>query len=203
MPNFPAFTLRLIAITPWVLAFGLLANECFAQAVTPMEFEVQATMLAPQGEVSSCGVTFNGGAIRPGPTIEADQVAGSIAIHAKMPSLLKAGHQVVLLENGKPLRRHAGDQIAWVRIEGGVPLASIDGRMVPSDDPSFHLFAVKTQSALDGMLAMLEGKTIWVGFSKNGVTTNIFSGRVKQDLAVIQQFRSCLVEMTGAPAKKP
>lgn len=84
-------------------------------------------------------------------------------------------------------------------------MAPLDGKMVPSEHPSYHLFAVNMQSALDGMLAILAGKTIWVGFSTNGSTTSIFSGRVKQDLGVVQQVRSCIAEMVGnsGTARKP
>ncbi len=177
---------------------GLLSINAHSQAVTPMEFEMQATMLAPNGVVTSCGVSFNGASIKPGTSMEADQIAGSIAVHANAPSMVKAGHQVAFLDNGKMQTRLVGDQVAWIRIEGGTPLAPINGKIVPGDAPPYHLFGVGREQSINAMAALLSGKTMWVGFTAKGVTSSIFSGRMKPDPAVATQIKKCIVELTSA-----
>lgn len=182
-------------------AFG----SAYAQAVTPMEFTIGATMLAPKGAVTSCGVEFNGAAIRPGATIEADQVAGSIAVHVGMTSLVKAGHQIAYRKQDGIGLRPVNDQVAWVRIEGGIPLTPADGLLVPGEKKPFHLFGISPESAIRAMEAMIQGKTIWVGFSEGGAVTSIFSGRIKQDSGTAQQLDACLGELVASnkPPPKP
>lgn len=182
------------------VAAMIAAATAGAQAVTPMEFEMQATMLAPNGIVTSCGVSFNGAAIRSGSAMEADQIAGSVAIHINAASMVKAGHQIAYLDKGKMTTRLVGDQVAWIRVEGGTPLAPLGGKIVPGDAPPYHLFGVDRESAISATASLLAGKTIWVGFTSQGVTSSIFSGRMKPDAGVVQQVQSCVNEMT---AKRP
>ncbi|KAA9155811.1 hypothetical protein F3K36_31145 [Delftia sp. BR1] len=185
------------AITLLTAASCLLGSSTHAQAVSPMEFEMQATMLAPKGVVTSCGISFNGAAIKPGTTLEADQIAGSVAIHVDAPSMVKAGHQITSMESGKMVTRMVGDQVAWIRIEGGTPLAPLNGKIVPGDAPPYHLFSVDAASAITAIASILAGKTIWVGFTEKGASSRIFSGRMKKDAAVAQQVANCIKELTG------
>lgn len=185
------------AITLLTAASCLLGSSAHAQAVSPMEFEMQATMLAPKGVVTSCGVSFKGAAIKPGTTLGADQIAGSVAIHVDAPSMVKAGHQVTGMDNGKMVTRMVGDQVAWIRIEGGTPLAPLNGKIVPSDAPPYHLFSVEGAAAVTAISSILAGKTIWIGFTDKGASSRIFSGKMKKDAAVVQQVDSCINEMLG------
>lgn len=185
------------AITLFAATSCLLWSSAQAQVVSPMEFEMQATMLAPRGAVTSCGVSFNGAAIKPGTTLEADQIAGSVAIHVDAPSMVKAGHQITSMENGKLVTRVVGDQVAWIRIEGGTPLAPLNGKIVPGEAPPYYLFAVDASSAITAIASILAGKTIWVGFTEKGASSRIFSGRMKKDAAVVQQITVCMNELTS------
>lgn len=185
------------AITLLTAASWLLGSSAHSQAVSPMEFEMQATMLAPKGVVTSCGVSFNGAAIKPGTTLEADQIAGSVAIHVDAPGMVKAGHQITGMEKGKMVTRMAGDQVAWIRIEGSTPLAPLNGKIVPGDAPPYHLFAVDGASAITAIASILDGKTIWVGFTEKDMSSSIFSGQMKKGANVVQQVKSCINELVG------
>ena len=187
------------AITLLTATSCLLGSSAHGQAVSPMEFEVQATMLASKGVITSCGVSFNGAAIKPGSALEADQIAGSVAIHVDAPSLVKAGHQITGMESGQMKTRMVGDQVAWIRIEGGTPLAPLNNKIVPGDAKPYHLFAVDGASAVTAIKSILAGKTIWIGFTENGTTSRIFSGRMKKDSSVVEQVTACINELPAKP----
>ncbi len=189
-----------------IIALGIaIVSSAHAQGVTAMEFTIGATMLAPKGVVASCGLEFNGAAIRPGVEVEADQVAGSVAVHVGMTSLVKAGHQIAYRKQDGIAVRPVNDKVAWIRIEGGIPLTPADDLLIPGEKKPFHLFGISAESAIRAMEAMIQGKTIWVGFSQNGVVTTIFSGRVKQDSRTTQQLDACLGELVASntPLQKP
>lgn len=185
------------------------ASSAHAQGVTAMEFTIGATMLAPKGVVTSCGLEFNGVALKPGPEIEADTVAGSIAVHVDMDSLVKAGHQTAYRKGDGIGLRPMNDQVAWLRIEGGMPLTPLNDLVVKGEKPPFHLFGVPPRSAFLALAAMIQGKTIWIGFAENGTVRSIFSGQIKPDPTVTQQLNACLVELETAlkqsqkPTPKP
>lgn len=186
------------------LCLGLATSTAAAQGVTLMEFEPQATMLAPKGVLTACGIAFDGIRHIPGTASDIEQVSGSIAIYTDGLVLVKVGHQVGYLKNGKVDIQLPGTQIAWIRIEGQSPLVPPQGQLVPGEKPPFLLFPAKPEDAADAIFAMQEGKTIWVGFSKAGTVRHIFSGKVKIDLAVNSQIRTCFAEWskTQTPGKK-
>lgn len=173
---------------------GLAALAADAQGITSMEFEPQATMLAPKGVLTACGIAFEGMRHVPGTASDIEQVSGSIAIYTDGVVLAKAGHQVGFLKNGKVEIQLPGTQIAWIRIEGQEPLVPPEGQLVPGEKPPFLLFPVKAEVAAPAIFAMQEGKTIWVAFSKAGIVRHIFSGKVKADPTVSAQVRTCFAE---------
>ncbi len=173
------------------------ATTASAQGITPMEFEPQATMLAPKGVVTACGLGFDG--FRQGPKgTDIEQVSGSIAIYTDGLSLVKAGHQEGEFKNGAVNIRLPGTRIAWIRIEGQEALVPSEDKIVPGEKAPFLLFPVTPQAAAGAIRAMLDGKTIWVGFSKNGVVRHIFSGRVKPDITVSDQVYKCFADWNPA-----
>lgn len=169
-----------------------------AQGITPMEFEPQATMLAPNGVITACGLGFDG--FRQGLNgTDIEQVSGSIAIYTDGLSLVKVGHQEGNFKNGAINIRLPGTRIAWIRIEGQEPLVPSEDKIVPGEKAPFLLFPVTTQAAAGAIRAMLDGKTIWVGLSKNGTVRHIFSGRVKHDPAVSDQVYKCFADWKAVP----
>lgn len=178
------------------LCLALTASTSAAQGVTLMEFESQATMLAPKGVLTACGIGFDGARHLPGTASDIEQVSGSIAIYTDGLVLVKVGHQIGFFTDGKVDVRLPGTQIAWIRVEGQKPLVPLDGQLVPGEKPPFLLFPSKAEVAGPAIYAMQEGKTIWVGFSKSGTVRHIFSGKVKVDPAVSSQIRKCFAEWT-------
>lgn len=186
-----------------VMPLAMVGAVASAQGITPMEFEPQATMLAPKGVLTSCGIGFDGVVPLLGSPGGIEQVSGSIAIYTDGLTLVKVGHQYATLKNGALDVRLPGTQVAWLRIEGEAPLAPEEKMIVQGEKAPFFLFPVTAKDGAAAIFAMLEGKTIWVAFSRSGTVRQIFSGKVKVDPVVQGQIRTCFNEWTRSqpPAK--
>lgn len=185
------------------MPLAIVGAAASAQGITPMEFEPQATMLAPKGVLTACGIGFDGLVPLAGTLGAIEQVSGSIAIYSDGLTLVKVGHQHVTMRNGKLDVRLPGTQVAWIRVEGESPLVPQDNQIVLAEKAPFFLFPVTPKDGAAAIYAMLEGKTIWVGFAKAGTVRQIFSGQVKVDPGVQAQVRTCFNEWTRSqpPAK--
>jgi len=178
------------------LSLTSLALVAGAQPITTLEqITLQPTLLAARGVVTSCGIRFSALAMQPGSATGVDVVDGSIAIHSQGYTLVKAGFQTGDLKEGAEKLRLTGKKVAWIRMEGGTPLAPMQNKVLDADDPGFYMFGSPLTEGLSALEGLLADKKFWIGFSGGVGQDRVFSGSARMDERTRNEFTSCLGEL--------
>lgn len=184
-------------IRPVILACLLISGAVHAQNMTSIALEGDVSMVAPAGAVQSCGLSFLGFALRTesGAKPEADLLSGSISLHDRGYGMVKAGLFLTSMKNGQALNTKTPTQIAWIRIEGGTVLTPKQDKVIASDMPGYFLYVTDLQEAADSIEKMMQGRSFWVGLTKAGTQSRIFSATVTVKPSAAKQYSDCLQEM--------
>ncbi|MBB4223436.1 hypothetical protein [Variovorax guangxiensis] len=186
---------------PFVLMF--LAWSAGAQSITTLEqLTLQPTILAGRGIVTSCGIRFSGIAVQPGSSSGVDLVDGSIAIDSDGFTLVKAGFKTGDLKDSAENLRISGKKVAWIRTEGGTPLAPTNNKIIDSENPGFHMFGATLESGLSALEGLLADKKLWIGFSGGAGQDRVFAGTARMDQRTRSEFASCLGELASTLKSK-
>lgn len=195
--------MRLITLRAAAALALLLPTLSSAQAVWPVMFRFQTTMLAPQGLVTSCGIRFLGLGEQSRSGAEVDLVDGSIAVHKAGFATVKAGYLIGDLANPSAARtRVTARNISWLRVGNGIPLAPSDGRVVPGEDPGYAIYSAPLDTGLAALTSMLGGAPILLGFKGAAGDTAIFSGATPIPADIREQFDSCINKLMADMANK-
>ncbi|MFV0678585.1 hypothetical protein [Variovorax sp. tm] len=181
-------------------AFGFaltsLALAAGAQSISTLDqLTFQPTILATRGVVTSCGIRFTALAMQPGTRTGVDVVDGSVAIHSQGYTLVKAGLKSGDLREGAEKMRLTGKKVAWIRTEGGTPLAPMENKIIDADDPGFHMFGSPLNDGLTALEGFLADKKFWIGFSGGAGQDKVFSGTARMDERTRDEFSSCIGEL--------
>lgn len=183
-------------------ALGFVLMSCAllagAQSITTLEqLTLQPTILAAKGVVTSCGIRFSALAMQPGTKTGVEVVDGSIAIHSQGYTLVKAGFKTGDLREGAEKLRLTGKKVAWIRTEGGTPLAPMENKIIDAEDSGFHMFGSPLADGLSALEGLLADKKFWIGFSGGAGQDRIFSGTARMDERTRNEFSSCIGELAA------
>lgn len=171
------------------------AGFALPQVVAPFEPVVQATILAPGGDLKGCGVRFFGvhvletGAGR-------EMVDGSVNVYRSGISIVKAGSFSTSLMSPPEKLEATGDKVAWLKIGDGEPLVAEKAMMMRGDDPAYNLYGGSFDEGLSALKGFLASKTVWIAFERPGREPRIFSGKTRTSPEVASQVHECLREMS-------
>jgi len=135
--------------------------------------------------------------MQPGTRTGIDVVDGSVAIHSQGYTLVKAGLKSGDLREGAEKMRLTGKKVAWIRTEGGTPLAPMENKIIDADDPGFHMFGSPLNDGLTALEGFLADKKFWIGFVGGTGQDRVFSGTARMDERTRNEFTSCIGELAA------
>jgi hypothetical protein len=167
-----------------------------AQGVLSVEFTGQATVLAGAKGTTSCGLRFVGvyGVPTDANTM-VDTVDASVAFHQGGLTLVKAGHTTGRLAAGVEGQKFSGKQPSWIRVDGEKPILPLEGKVIPGEAAGYFLFGITSSEAVSFLRQVIDGKKAWVAFNAGKPSGLVFSGPIKLDAQVLDQFQSCIDDL--------
>ena len=167
------------------------ASAAAAQAVTTIETQVQATVVAPGGKIKGCGLRVVG--ITTAPVNAAgdfESVDASLSLYEKF-GLVKAGLLRSPLKPN-PQLRVLDATVEWVRFASDEALTPLGGKVLESDSPGFLMFAVSADAGAKALARIMTSGDIWISFKDKNNALKLYSGKIQMTADVERQFSSCI-----------